>query len=211
MTRRRAGLRVLTATAVAAVALLVAAAYLSGTRPSPEVVVVPPPGTARPPTASPAGFAFTPLDEPRPLPELRFVDGDGRPMTLTDFRGKVALLNVWATWCGPCREEMPTLDRLQAALGGPGFQVVPLSIDRAGLDAVRKFYDETGIAHLGRYVDGSGKASRDLGVVGLPTTLLLDRAGRDALGQGRARLDASDDRAPPLAERRPHGEPRIPS
>lgn len=118
-------------------------------------------------------------DTPRPLPELRFEDGDGRPLTLADFRGKAVLLNIWATWCAPCRREMPTLDRLQAELGGPHFAVVALSIDRAGLGVVSEFYDEIGIEHLAKYIDESGKASRQLNAVGLPTTLLIDREGRE--------------------------------
>lgn len=130
-------------------------------------------------SSSEASFTFTLLEEPRLLPAIDFIEGDGRAKALADFRGKVVLLNIWATWCVPCREEMPTLDRLQAELGGPDFQVVPLSIDRAGLDVVREFYDETGIKHLAMYVDSSGKASRELGAVGLPTTLLVDRKGRE--------------------------------
>jgi thiol-disulfide isomerase/thioredoxin len=139
----------------------------------------PPPSAAPSASSSEASFAFTLLEEPRPLPDVSFVDGTGRAMTLADFQGKVVLLNIWATWCVPCREEMPTLDRLQAELSGPDFQVVPLSIDRAGLDVVRKFYDEIGVEHLAIYVDSSGKASRELGAVGLPTTLLVDREGRE--------------------------------
>jgi thiol-disulfide isomerase/thioredoxin len=118
-------------------------------------------------------------DTPRAVPELRFKDGDGRALSLADFRGKVVLLNIWATWCGPCREEMPTLDRLQAKLGGPDFQVVALSIDRAGLGVVSEFYDEIGIKHLAKYIDDSGKASWQLNAAGLPTTLLIDREGRE--------------------------------
>lgn len=129
------------------------------------------------PAKSPA--AMTLHDAPRPVPELRFADGDGGPITLADFRGKVVLLNVWATWCGPCREEMPTLDRLQAALGGQDFEVVALSIDRIGIEAVDRFYAEIGAKHLGRYIDVSAKAARDLGAYGLPTTLLIDRDGRE--------------------------------
>lgn len=129
------------------------------------------------PAKSPA--AMTLHDAPRPVPELRFADGDGGPITLADFRGKVVLLNVWATWCGPCREEMPTLDRLQAALGGLDFEVVALSIDRIGIEAVDRFYAEIGVKHLGRYIDVSAKAARDLGAYGLPTTLLIDRDGRE--------------------------------
>lgn len=117
--------------------------------------------------------------EPRPVLELHFVDGEGRSRTLADFEGKVVLLNLWATWCPPCRKEMPALDHLQAALGGPGFEVVALSIDRAGVEPVRRFYGETEVKHLGIYLDTSGKALRGLGAVGLPTTLLLDREGRE--------------------------------
>lgn len=118
-------------------------------------------------------------DTPRAVPELRFDDGNGKPLTLANFRGKLVLLNIWATWCGPCREEMPTLDRLQARLGGPDFEVVALSIDRAGIGVVTAFYDEIGIKHLARYIDGSGKAAGQLAAVGLPTTLLIDREGRE--------------------------------
>ena len=129
--------------------------------------------------APPANFSFTPVDPPRPLPELDFTDGAGRAMTFADFRGRVILLNLWATWCVPCRKEMPTLDRLQARLGGPDFQVVPLSIDRQGLSVVKPFYKELGLKSLGIYVDQSGKAASDLGAIGIPTTLLVDRQGRE--------------------------------
>jgi thiol-disulfide isomerase/thioredoxin len=116
---------------------------------------------------------------PKPVPEIRFEDGTGQPRTLADFRGKVVLLNVWATWCIPCRKEMPTLDRLQAELGGPDFEVLALSIDRAGLDVVKKFFDEIGIERLALNIDVTSKAMFTLGVVGLPTTLLIDREGRE--------------------------------
>src|SRR5919197_1038850 len=73
-------------------------------------------------------------EAPQPIPELQFTDADGQPHPIAEFRGKVVLLNIWATWCLPCRKEMPTLDRLQAELGGPDFEVVALSIDRGGLE-----------------------------------------------------------------------------
>ncbi len=96
------------------------------------------------------------------------------------FLGAVpAPLNVWATWCPPCREAMPTLDRLQAALGGPGFEVVALSIDHAGLPLVRDFFDRTGIKHLQPYLDTFGDAASNLAVAGVPLTLLVDREGRE--------------------------------
>jgi thiol-disulfide isomerase/thioredoxin len=123
--------------------------------------------------------AFSMHAAPRPLPEIRFEDGEGKAMSLADFRGSVVLLNIWATWCAPCRREMPTLDRLQATLGGPDFQVVALSIDRQGLPAVQEFYDELGLETLAIYIDESGEAQRALSVLGLPTTLLLDREGSE--------------------------------
>ena len=125
------------------------------------------------------GFGFLPYDKPRPLPEFRFTDDDGRVLTLTDFRGKVVLLNVWATWCPPCRAEMPTLDRLQAKLGGPDFEVIALSIDQEGAPVVKDFYQELGIKALRIYVEPSSRPPPELNVLGLPTTLLIDQQGRE--------------------------------
>jgi len=126
-------------------------------------------------SATPFGRAT----KPKPIPELRFVDGAGRALTLADFRGKVLLLNIWATWCAPCREEMPALDRLQAQLGGERFQVVALSVDLQGAPIARKFYGEVGIKALPLYIDPTAKAAFTLDAAGLPATLLVDRAGRE--------------------------------
>jgi thiol-disulfide isomerase/thioredoxin len=117
-------------------------------------------------------------DEPQPLADLVFADGSGEPRSLEDWRGKVVLLNVWATWCAPCRAEMPTLDRLQQRLGGEGFEVVALSVDRAGAGAVRKFFDEIGVK-LAIFIDQDGAAIRTLGLFGLPATLLIDPDGNE--------------------------------
>ena len=119
------------------------------------------------------------FDQPRPVPEIRFQDDQGGDRTLDDFRGRVVLLNVWATWCVPCRQEMPTMDRLQARLGGNDFLVIALSIDRKGIEAVRAFYQEVGVGKLAIYVDPSGKGSHSLAIRGLPTRLLIDRDGRE--------------------------------
>ncbi len=116
-------------------------------------------------------------DQPKAIEAINFSDVQGRFRSLADLHGKVILLNIWATWCVPCRREMPTLDRLQVALGGPDFEVVPLSIDRGGIDSVRKFYAEIGIRNLAMYVDKSGNTVRQLRGVGLPMTLLVDRGG----------------------------------
>lgn len=129
--------------------------------------------------AGEGGKEFTWHDSPKPVPNLTFENGAGAPQSLANFRGKVVLLNIWATWCGPCRREMPTLDRLQAKLGGPDFEVVALSIDRAGIPVVKKFYEELGLKALGVYVDKTSRTTQGLGVVGLPTTLLLDRSGHE--------------------------------
>jgi len=122
---------------------------------------------------------FGRTSSPRAIPELRFVDGAGRAHSLAEFRGKLVLLNVWATWCEPCREEMPTLDRLQARLGGDRFQVVALSVDQQGASIARKFYDEFSIKALALYVDPTSKAAFTLDAPGLPVTLLVDRSGRE--------------------------------
>ncbi len=131
------------------------------------------------PAPSRAAFDFQPLDRPRELPDLGFVDGDGRAASLADFRGRVVLLNLWATWCVPCRREMPALERLQAKLGGAEFIVLPLSIDRGGLPPVKRFYEELGLEALGIFVDQSGAATSKLATTGVPTTLLIDRDGRE--------------------------------
>jgi thiol-disulfide isomerase/thioredoxin len=120
---------------------------------------------------------FATHDAARPVAAVEFEDAPGHSRSLADFKGRVVLLNIWATWCVPCRKEMPALDRLQESSGGPDFEVVPLSIDRGGLEVVRKFYEEVGIRHLAMYVDVSGQAYRRLSVVGLPTTFLIDRSG----------------------------------
>lgn len=122
---------------------------------------------------------FASVEARRPVPPLHFIDREGKPRALADFRGRVILLNLWATWCPPCRKEMPNLDRLQEKLGGPDFEVVALSIDRGGLFAVESFYDEMDIRNLKIYLDVNAEAMAALGAVGLPTTLLVDRDGRE--------------------------------
>jgi thiol-disulfide isomerase/thioredoxin len=139
----------------------------------------------------PKNFVF--LNTPDPVTAISFNDGDGRLRSVADFKGKVVLLNVWATWCVPCRAEMPALDRLQASLGGADFEVVPVSIDRGGLETIRKFYSEIGIRNLAMYVDSSGQVLRQVSAFGLPTTLLIDGAGQE-IGRviGPAEWDASE-------------------
>ena len=123
--------------------------------------------------------AFVRKAQPEPVAAIAFEDGDGKPMGLDAFRGKVVLLNLWATWCAPCRKEMPALDRLQAQVGGPDFEVVALSVDRAGAKAAQKFLSEIAVKNLKLYADPTAKMGSELRAVGLPTTLLIDRQGRE--------------------------------
>jgi thiol-disulfide isomerase/thioredoxin len=116
---------------------------------------------------------------PRTVPEIGFKDALGRNRTLADLRGKVIILNIWATWCPPCREEMPALDRLQSNFEAQSVVVVALSVDRKGLSAVQRFFDESGLEHLVPFIDESGQTVRDLGLVGLPGTLLIDPNGQE--------------------------------
>lgn len=171
---------IVTAIALAAAAFIAGGIYhYYGTNAPDEIVGIP---SATSPAVAPRsgkGFSFAALETRKPVAELRFVGGEGREMTQRAFEGQTVLLNIWATWCVPCREEMPALDRLQTRLGGPDFHVVPLSIDREGLPVVRAFYEELGLKALGIYVDQTGAASRQLGVVGIPTTLLIDEEGRE--------------------------------
>lgn len=118
---------------------------------------------------------------PKPLPALAFQGPDGAEGTLERFRGKVVLLNLWATWCAPCRKEMPALDALRGEKAGPGFDVVPVSLDLGSTDKPKAFLKEIGARHLELYADPSGKTFQAMKAAGrasgLPTTLILDRAG----------------------------------
>jgi thiol-disulfide isomerase/thioredoxin len=123
--------------------------------------------------------AFLARPKPLDLGEVSFVAADGAAKTLSDWHGKVVLLNIWATWCVPCREEMAMLDKLEAELGGKDFQVVAVNIDRGAADKPKAFLAEIGATHLALYTDPSGKLFSKLKAVGMPTTLLLDREGRE--------------------------------
>ncbi len=118
---------------------------------------------------------------PKRLPELAFADADGKPRTLADFRGKTVLLNLWATWCVPCRKEMPALDALQGRLGGEKFEVVAVNIDTRNLEKPRAWLQEVGITRLGYFADPSAKVFQELKAIGkafgMPTTLLIDPQG----------------------------------
>ena len=117
--------------------------------------------------------------EARRVPTFKFLDGDGNYLTLENFRGKVVALQFWATWCFPCREELPTVDALQGELGGADFTFVPLSVDRDGADLVRQYYADNGIKNLSVYIDEGMDAARAMLVNGIPYTILLNREGME--------------------------------
>jgi thiol-disulfide isomerase/thioredoxin len=118
---------------------------------------------------------------PASLASLSFNGPDGKPLKLADFAGKTVLVNLWATWCAPCRAEMPELDRLQKEKGGPNFQVVAVNADTGGDDKPKKFLAETGAATLTYYSDHSMALFNELKdrglALGLPVTLLIDKDG----------------------------------
>jgi len=133
------------------------------------------------PTATAKGslVAFVHKATPEALPDIAFADAQGSTKSLKDFSGKIVLLNLWATWCAPCREEMPSLDRLQKELGSDKFEVVALADDRGGIDAARKFFDSIKVENLAVYADPKARSGSKLRALGMPTTILIDKAGRE--------------------------------
>jgi thiol-disulfide isomerase/thioredoxin len=131
------------------------------------------------------------------VPNLAFKDGSGRDRTLADWRGRTVLVNLWATWCVPCRREMPALDALQADLGGPKFQVVAINIDQRDPEKPLAFLKEVGVTHLTYYSDDSARVFEALKTAGkafgMPTTLMVDAAGCEIGDMAGPARWASDD------------------
>ena len=125
--------------------------------------------------------AMVPVTAPRLIEGLSFQDADGKPVTMADFRDQTVLLNLWATWCVPCREEMPALNNLQEALGSDDFKVLAINIDTGDVEKPRSFLEEIGVDSLGLYRDASmgvfNKLKKDGLAFGLPVTLLIDEQG----------------------------------
>jgi len=125
--------------------------------------------------------AVSTTNEPRQVPELVFKDASGAAKTLADWRGRAVLFNLWATWCVPCRKEMPALEALQARLGGEHFDVVAVNIDTRNPEKPKAWLEEVGITRLAYYADPSAKVFQDLKLAdrafGMPTTLLIDANG----------------------------------
>ena len=128
-------------------------------------------------TGALAAFLIKP--ERKPVPDIAFQDGQGKTLKISQWKGRVALVNLWATWCAPCRKEMPDLAKLQAELGSKDFEVVAISVDRKGVDASSAFLKETGADNLALYVEPTTTVVNELQALGLPSTLLIDREGRE--------------------------------
>jgi thiol-disulfide isomerase/thioredoxin len=125
--------------------------------------------------------ALTMATVPLKLPDLTFQDAAGNTKKLSDWRGRTVLVNLWATWCVPCRKEMPALDTLEGKLGGPGFEVVAVNIDTRESDKPHAWLEAVGVSRLAYYADPSAKVFQDMKLIGLafglPTTLLVDPSG----------------------------------
>ena len=125
--------------------------------------------------------ALTMATAPLRLPDLSFEDADGKPKKLSDWRGKTVLLNLWATWCVPCRKEMPALDTLQGKLGGKDFEVVAVNIDTRDPEKPKNFLKEANLTRLGYFSDQKAKVFQDLKAIGralgMPTSVLIDAQG----------------------------------
>jgi thiol-disulfide isomerase/thioredoxin len=125
--------------------------------------------------------ALTMATTPLRLPDLAFEDADGKPRKLSDWRGRTVLVNLWATWCVPCRKEMPALEGLQTRLGGPNFEVVAINIDTRDPEKPKNFLRDAHLTRLGYFSDEKAKVFQDLKAIGralgMPTSVLVDGQG----------------------------------
>ncbi len=141
--------------------------------------------------------ALTMTSKPMKMPDLAFDDGNGNPKKLSDWKGRTVLLNLWATWCVPCRKEMPALERLEAKMGSDKFQVVAVNIDTRDPDKPKNFLKEANLTRLGNFSDAKAKVFQDLKSIGLalgmPTSVLIDGQGCQIANMaGPAEWDSAD-------------------
>jgi thiol-disulfide isomerase/thioredoxin len=136
---------------------------------------------------------FVRLATPQRVPDLLFTDAEGKTRRLSEWRGRTVVLNLWATWCAPCKMEMPSLDRLEGMLGGGNLSVIALSLDRGGMKEPAAFFARQGISQLKLYNDASGEAGLRLAAAGLPLTVVLNEKGEEiARFLGPAEWDAPE-------------------
>jgi thiol-disulfide isomerase/thioredoxin len=201
---QKQGLGLIAAAAVAGLAAGFAGVYVSGWGQGNDEAGICAPSAGYAASLKPLAkgelAAFIPAENPVPLKTLGFQGANGEPKTIADFEGKTVLLNLWATWCGPCRKEMPSLDRLQADVGSDRFEVVAVNVDLGGPEKPDAFLEETGIRALARYRDPTMKIFNELKTKGLafgmPTTLLIDGKGcQIGALHGPAEWDSADAKA----------------
>jgi len=177
--------------AIAALAAGIGAAFLIRGKAPQEMAASAPAaesGSAQPATGTLAVHAA-----PEPIADIAFDDSDGKARHLSEWRGRVVLLNLWATWCAPCKQEMPALDRLQAKLGGDKFTVLAVSTDRSGQKQPAAFYASANIGHLALYNDSTSEANIKIKAEGLPVSVVLDKQGNEvARILGAAKWDGDD-------------------
>jgi thiol-disulfide isomerase/thioredoxin len=131
---------------------------------------------------------------PQPVPDTPFATWEGDEARLSDYAGKHIVLNFWATWCAPCRKEMPQLSALQAELGGDAFEVVTIATGRNPPQAMQRFFEEIGVDNLPLHMDPKQALARDMAVMGLPITVILNPEGQE-IARMRGDADWSSDSA----------------
>lgn len=141
-----------------------------------------------------AGLSKLVESAPAPVPQAAFTDLDGNAHTLADWKGKAVLVNFWATWCAPCRQEMPSLDALQKARGGDRFAVLTIAVGRNPPAAVRSFFADAGVSALPTLADPQMALSRAMGVLAMPVSILIDAEGNEV-----ARMAGDADWSSPAA------------
>jgi thiol-disulfide isomerase/thioredoxin len=157
----------------------------------------PGPVTAVAADAGPKPPKFIMQEPPIPAPATAFKDMADANKTLADFKGKVLIVNFWATWCAPCVKEMPMLEALQAKLGGPAFQVLAVSQDREGAKVAKPFIEVQKWNKAAFFTESPGHFARDGNLRGLPTSLLIDKQGREV-----ARVEGEANWLAPEVEKR---------
>ncbi|MFZ5677208.1 MAG: TlpA family protein disulfide reductase [Pseudomonadota bacterium] len=164
--------------------------------PAAQTATVPPQNAVTRALSTGTMTAFVVKADRKPAPDISFLPENGGETTLKAWKGRVVLVNLWATWCAPCREEMPSLAKLQTDMGSPDFEVVAIAVDRKGLEASGKFLKEVGATALKLYADPSTESLSKFQAVGLPSSILLDREGRE-IGRlaGPAEWDSPDAKA----------------
>jgi thiol-disulfide isomerase/thioredoxin len=175
--------KLLTLVAVLCVGIVIAWRFTAADRPAPDA----------PPLAG-AMAEFKLRTPPVPTPEVGFTNAQDDRLDFSAFKGKLTLVNLWATWCAPCVREMPSLEALKQARGGDRFAVVTISEDLQGAAPVEAFFEKNGITNLPAYLDPKNAIGRALKINGLPTTLLFDPAGRE-LGRFEGGADWSSPEA----------------